>query len=119
MVTNTPIRFGIIGAAGQRRNLVFSAEVDVDARHLAVQADFAQRRAELSDGLVAVDVGCDQESRAGHGREGNPHEQLRVVSDARARSGLGPGKIEDELAFTVGLEVGGAGGDQALAVPGE
>src|SRR5438874_1374625 len=44
-------------------------------------------------------------------------EQLRVVADAGARRGVGPGMIEDELTLTVRLDIDGAGTDQSPAVP--
>ncbi len=59
----------------------------------------------------------DQEPRAGGGGEGDGDDELGVIGDARPLRGARPGPVEDELALAVLLQVGGRGGDEAVALP--
>ena len=98
--------------AAQERRLLGRAEVHVDRRDLVLAAQVAQRPGECADCGGSVDAGGGQETEAGGGREGHADQHLRVVVDAGAVRGLGPGVVEDELALAIGLEVHRAGRDQ-------
>jgi len=103
---------GQVARPAQAPLLVGPAEVHVDARQVARPARVHQGPAEQHDpgpaGLPG-EARSGEEAASGDRSEGHAHEQLRVVGEARAQGRVGPGPVEDELAFAVALHVQRAG----------
>src|SRR5437667_328947 len=112
-----PAGAGEPAARLERRRLVGETEVDVCGREVVLVAHVLDGRGERRDDLAAVGARRGEEARAGHRREGDRDQELRVIVDALAGRGGGPVLVEDELAQAKPLHVERAGPDQALALP--
>ena len=93
--------------------LVVGREQQVQRRQAAFTRPVQQGPQQRRPRCVAL----GQQAASGHGREGHGHHGLRVVGQAMALMGVGPGPVEDILAIRMGLDVESAGGAQPLALP--
>jgi hypothetical protein len=99
--------------AAQRRCVRLAREEDVQRRDIGGARRLQQRFGELRAHAIVL----GQQSSAGGGRERHRRQQLRVVGEAVALVGVGPGPVEHVLAVRMRLHVERHRARQPWAIP--
>ncbi len=97
--------------------LFLKAEVNVDTGEIISKARRSKAFRERSVPVVVVFAWRDQEPGSGDGREGDTHQELRVILDTGPCGGIGPAPVEDKLSFAMHFEIDGASGHEPPVLP--